>query len=131
MLPLLITLGIWSRTKFIPWSYGSFQFPIAWGVPSRTQKMLNWCDAGIQISARRVTESFDTQLMLASGRSFKRSIIWNLEMTWNVRFALSIEGMNLSGKRTSTYNTWIVILTMYKQRTWLHQNILYILKWPI
>jgi hypothetical protein len=36
---------------------------------------------GIQISARRATESFNIQLMLASGRSSMSSIIWNLERT--------------------------------------------------
>jgi len=32
---------------------------------------------------------------------------------WNVRFALSIDGMNPFGERSSTHSTWPVILTIY------------------
>jgi hypothetical protein len=53
-------------------------------------------------------ESFDIQLMLASGR--------------NVRFALSTDGMNLFGERTSTHSTWPVILTMYNLPFWMCQK---------
>ena len=37
----------------------------------------------------------------------------------DVRFALSTDGMNLFGERTSTHSIWQVILTMYNLPTWL------------
>jgi len=45
----------------------------------------------------------------------------------NVRFALSTDGMNLFGERSSTHNTWPVILTMYNLPTWLCQKRKYLL----
>jgi hypothetical protein len=35
----------------------------------------------------------------------------------NVQFALSTDGMNPFGKRSSTHSTWPVILIMYNQPT--------------
>jgi hypothetical protein len=40
----------------------------------------------------------------------------------NVWFALSMDGMNLFGERSSPHNTWPVILTMYNLPTWLCQK---------
>ena len=40
----------------------------------------------------------------------------------NVRFALSMDGMNPFGESTSTHITWLVILTMYNLHTWLCQK---------
>ena len=77
---MLLEACLGSRAKFLPWLCGTSQFPIALGVSSRTQRMLSWCDGGIQISARRVTESCDIQLMLGSGRNLMTSIIMNLGM---------------------------------------------------
>jgi hypothetical protein len=37
----------------------------------------------------------------------------------NVRFGLSIDGINLFNERTNDHNTWPVILTMYNIPTWL------------
>ena len=37
----------------------------------------------------------------------------------NIRFALSTDGMNPFGERSSTHSTWPVILTMYNLPTWL------------
>ena len=42
-------------------------------------------------------------------------------------FALSTDGMNPFGDRTSTHNTWLVILTMYNLPTWLCQKRKYLL----
>jgi hypothetical protein len=40
----------------------------------------------------------------------------------NVRFTLSIDGMNPFNKRMSNHITWPVILTMYNIPTWLWQK---------
>ena len=45
----------------------------------------------------------------------------------NIRFALSTDGMNPFGERTSTHSTWSVILTMYNLPTWLCQKRKYLL----
>ena len=45
----------------------------------------------------------------------------------NVWFALSMDGMNLFGERSSTHSTWPVILTMYNLPTWLCQKRKYLL----
>jgi len=45
----------------------------------------------------------------------------------NVRFALSTDGMNPFGERSSTHNTWPVILTMYNLPSWLYQKRKYLL----
>ena len=45
----------------------------------------------------------------------------------NVRFALSTDGMNPFGERSSTHNTWPVILMMYNLPTWLCQKRKYLL----
>ena len=42
--------------------------------------------------------------------------------TMNVRSTLSMDGMNLFGERSSTHNTWLVILTMYNLPIWLCQE---------
>jgi hypothetical protein len=46
----------------------------------------------------------------------------------NVWFALSTDGMNLFGERTSTHNIWPVILMMYNLLTWLCQKRKYLLQ---
>ena len=38
----------------------------------------------------------------------------------NIRFALSTNGMNPFGDRTSTHNTWLVILSIYNLPPWLY-----------
>ena len=38
---------------------------------------------------------------------------------WNVRFALSTDGMNSFGDLSSSHNTWPVILTIYSLPPWL------------
>ncbi|WVZ58179.1 hypothetical protein U9M48_008474 [Paspalum notatum var. saurae] len=45
----------------------------------------------------------------------------------NVRFALSTDGMNPFGDRSSTHSTWPVILTIYNLPTWLCQKWKYLL----
>ena len=45
----------------------------------------------------------------------------------NIRFGLSIDGMNLFNERMSDHNTWPVILTMYNIPTWLCHKRKYIL----
>ena len=45
----------------------------------------------------------------------------------NVRFALSTDGMNSFGDRSSTHSTWAVILTIYNLPTWLCQKRKYLL----
>jgi hypothetical protein len=50
----------------------------------------------------------------------------------NVRFALSTDGMNPFGHRTSTHNTWPIILSIYSLSiyslsTWLRQKRKYLL----
>ena len=45
----------------------------------------------------------------------------------NSRFALSTDEMNPFGDRTSTHNTWPVILTIYNLPTWLCQKRKYLL----
>ena len=45
----------------------------------------------------------------------------------NVRFALSTDGMNSFGDRSSTHSTWAVILTIYNLPTWLCQKQKYLL----
>jgi hypothetical protein len=45
----------------------------------------------------------------------------------NVRFALSIDGMNPFAERSSKHSTWSVILTIYILPPWLLQNRKYIL----
>jgi hypothetical protein len=37
----------------------------------------------------------------------------------NIRFALSIDGMNPFGENRTMHSTWPVILTMYNITTWL------------
>jgi len=49
------------------------------------------------------------------------------EEKWNVRFALSTDGMNPFGERSSTHSTWQVILTMYNLPSWLYQKRKYLL----
>jgi hypothetical protein len=53
-------------------------------------------------------KEFDEKYYLEFGNDLK-----------NVRFPLSMDGMNLFGERSSTHNTWPVILTMYNLPTWL------------
>ena len=45
----------------------------------------------------------------------------------NVRFVLSMDGMNRFGERSSTHSTWPMILTMYNLLTWLCQKRKYLL----
>ena len=45
----------------------------------------------------------------------------------NVRFTLSIDGMNLFGDLSSSHNTWSVILTIYNLPPWLCQKRRYLL----
>ena len=45
----------------------------------------------------------------------------------NVRFALSTDGMNPFGDRTSTHSTWPVILSIYNLPPWLCQKRKYLL----
>jgi len=45
----------------------------------------------------------------------------------NVRFALSTDGMNPFGDRTSTHSTWPVILSIYNPPPWLGQKRKYLL----
>jgi hypothetical protein len=45
----------------------------------------------------------------------------------NVQFALSTDGMNPFGERSSTHSTWPVILMMYNLPTWLCQKRKYLL----
>nr|XP_025877444.1 uncharacterized protein LOC107279356 [Oryza sativa Japonica Group] len=45
----------------------------------------------------------------------------------NVRFALSMDGMNPFGDLSNTHNTWPMLLTMYNLPTWICQKRKYIL----
>ena len=45
----------------------------------------------------------------------------------NIRFALSTDGMNPFGDRTSTHNTWPIILLIYNLPPWLCQKRKYLL----
>jgi hypothetical protein len=46
---------------------------------------------------------------------------------WNVRFGLSIDGMNPFNERMTDHSTWPVILTMYYLPTYLYQKRKYLL----
>jgi hypothetical protein len=45
----------------------------------------------------------------------------------NIRFALNTDGMNPFDDRTSTHNTWLVILSIYNLPPWLCQKRKYLL----
>jgi hypothetical protein len=46
----------------------------------------------------------------------------------NIRFVLSMDGMNPFGENKTVHNTWLVILVMYNLLTWLSQkNVPYVL----
>jgi len=64
----------------------------------------------------RQWKKFDEQYYLEFGKDPR-----------NVRFALSTDGMNPFGDKTSTHSTWPVILTMYNLPTWLCQKRKYLL----
>ena len=64
----------------------------------------------------RQWKKFDEQYYLEFGKDPR-----------NIRFALSTDGMNPFGERTSTHSTWPVILTMYNLPTWLCQKRKYLL----
>jgi hypothetical protein len=42
-----------------------------------------------------------------------------MELSRNIRFALSTDGMNLFGGNRTMHSTWLVILMMYNIPTWL------------
>jgi hypothetical protein len=56
--------------------------------------------------------SFDILLMLGSGGPLIPSTK-SLEKKKNIRFALSTDVMNPFGERSSTHNTWPVLMTIY------------------
>ncbi|XP_066159855.1 uncharacterized protein [Oryza sativa Japonica Group] len=46
---------------------------------------------------------------------------------WNIRFALSTDGVNPFGDMSSSHSTWPVLLAMYNLSTWLCQKQKYVL----
>ena len=58
----------------------------------------------------------------ADGTQWERFDVKHTEFSGglrNVRFGLSINGMNLFNERMSDHSTWLVILTMYNIPMWL------------
>jgi hypothetical protein len=80
--------------------------------------LMTWWDDEHKVDDDKIAHPADCSQWQAFNEKYKN---FN-EDPRNVRFGLSIDGMNPFNERMSDHNTWLVILTMYNIPTYLCQK---------